>query len=195
MIRPGTLGSRLLALTLLAAVVIATAVLVVSPLVGHWTRVHAERAEAMALAARFRAVAETRESRAAQLAALSEGMSAAGLYLEAESRALAGARMQEMLTEMAERHGGEIRSIRVVQGAEEDREAGRVALDVAMRGQWSELFPILHALETGEPQFFIRSLSISARQQRGTRRSDDGGTPLIQLGFEIYGHLPPEVSG
>lgn len=194
MIRAGTFGSRLLALILLLAALLAATMFVVSPLVGHWTRLNAERADAAELAARFRAVAETREGRAAQLAALSERMSAAGLYLEAESRALAGARMQEMLTDTVARHGGEIRSIRVVRGAEEDQAAGRVALDVAMRGQWSELFAVLHALEAGEPQFFIRSLSISARQQRGTRRRDEG-TPLIQLGFEIYGHLPPEVSG
>ena len=195
MIRQGSIVSRLLALALLAAVVLALAVLVILPLAGHWSRLAAERADAAQLAQRFRAVAATRESRAAELAALQERMSEAGLYLEAESQALAGARMQEMLTAMASRHGGEVRSIRVIQGSDEELAAGRVALDVTMRGQWSELFPILHALETGEPQFFIRSLTISAREQRRRARGEDDQAPLIQLAFEIYGHLPPEVSG
>lgn len=193
MIRTGTLVSRALALALLAAVLAALALLVVLPLAQHWTSLGERRAEAARLAARFHAMAETRDSRAARLAAVSEGMREAGLYLEAESRALAAARMQEMVADTVARHGGEIRSIRVVPGGEEELEAGRVALDVAMLGQWSELFPILHALESGEPQFFVRSFTISAREQR--RPGVAEAVPTIQLGFEIYGHLPPEVSG
>jgi len=194
MIRAGTLVSRFVAVALLLAVLVAATVLVAMPLAQRWAELEERRAQAVDLAERFRAIAATREARAAELAAARRAISAAGLYLEAESRALAGARMSEMLRELAERYGAEVRSVRVIEGGEDDREAGRVALNVAMRGAWAQLFPVLHAVETGDPYFFVQSFTISARGRRRARGAEEE-SPTLELQIELYGYLPPEVSG
>lgn len=193
MIRPGTLVSRLAAVALLLAVLAGAAFAVALPLAERWAELRAQRAHALELTTRLRAIAATRAARTAELAAVERAIAGTGLYLEAESPALAGARMGESLREIAERHGAEMRSIRVIEGGEGERASGRIALNVAMRGHWAELFPVLHALEAGEPYFFIRAFTISARERR--RAAADREAPVIELQLELYGHLPPEATG
>ena len=195
MIRPGSLASRLLALALLAGVLAVAALGVAAPLAGRWAQLEDQRAQAADMLARLRAIAAEHDARAAQLAQARKTITDAGLYLKAESRALAGARMGELVRQVVERHGGEVRSVRVVEGGEADQKAGRVALNVAMRGAWAQLFPVLHDLETGEPYLFMRSFTISARGRRRPGRTGDEETPVLELEFELYGYLPPEVSG
>ena len=193
MIRPGTLPSRLLAAALLLAVLAGAVFAVAVPLAERWAELRERRAHAAELAARLRDIAAQREARAAELARAREVIAGAGLYLEAESRALAGARMGEMVREIAERHGAEVRSVRVVEGGEAEREARRVALNVAMRGAWAELFPVIHALETGVPYFFVRALTVSARGRRRPGRAEQEEAPTLEAQFELYGFLPPEL--
>lgn len=194
MIRPGTVVSRLLAAALFVAVLAAAVLLVAVPLAERWAELEERRAHAVELASRLRTIAAGREAHAAELAEARETIVDAGLYLEAESRALAGARMGEMLRELAQRHGGEVRSVRVVEGGEDDRKAGRVTLNVAMRGSWAQLFPVLHAVETGDPYFFVQSFTVSARGRRRARAAEEDAQTL-ELQVELYGYLPPEVSG
>ncbi|HUF86821.1 MAG TPA: type II secretion system protein GspM [Thermohalobaculum sp.] len=194
MIRPGTLISRFLAAALLVAVVIAAVMAVFVPLAERWAELRDQRAHAAEMVTRLRAIAAEREVRAAELAAVQKTLAEAGLYLEAESPALAGARMGEMLREIAERHGAEVRSVRVVEGGEAERKVGRVALNVAMRGVWADLFPVIHALETGEPYLFLRALTISARERRRPDRVNEEAAPTLEVQFELYGFLPPEVA-
>ena len=194
MIRRGTLVSRLLAAALLVAVLVAAVTMVAAPLAERWAELRDQRAHAAEMAARLRSIAAEREARAAELEAAREAIARAGLYLQAESRALAGARMGEILREVAGRNGAEVRSVRVVEGGEADQEAGRVALNVAMRGQWADLFPVIHALETGEPYFFVRAFTISARGRRRPGRAEEDEAPVLEVQFELYGYLPPEVA-
>ncbi len=194
MIRPGTLLSRLLAVALLVAVLAAGVMTVAVPLTERWAELQDRRAHAAEMAARLRAIAGEREARAAELADVQQTIAEAGLYLEAESRALAGARMGEMLREVAERHGAEVRSVHVVEGGEAEREAGRVALNVAMRGAWADLFPVIHALETGEPYLFARAITVSARNHRRPGRANEEAAQVLEIQFELYGYLPPEIA-
>lgn len=194
MIRPGSLVSRLIAAALFVAVLAAAVLLVAAPLAERWAELEERRADAVELASRLRSIAAGREAHAAELAEARETIVDAGLYLEAESRALAGARMGEMLRELAQRHGGEVRSVRVVEGGEDDRKAGRVTLNVAMRGGWAQLFPVLHAVETGDPYFFVQSFTVSARGRRRARAAEEDAQ-VLELQVELYGYLPPEVSG
>ena len=196
MIRPGTLLSRLVAVALLAAVLAAAVMTVAVPLAERWAELQDRRAHAVEMAARLRAIAAEREMRAAELAAAQETIAETGLYLAAESRALAGARMGEMLREIAEGHGAAVRSVRVVEGGEAEQDTGRVALNVAMRGTWADLFPVIHALETGEPYLFVKALTISARGRRrpGRADADDDAAAMLEVQFELYGYLPPEVA-
>lgn len=195
MIRRGTLLSRTVAVTLLVAVTAAAMMAIAMPLAERWAELQDRRAHAAEMTARLRAIAAEREARAAELAAARRTIAEAGIYLEAESPALAGARMGELLRQVTERHGGEVRSVRVVEGGEADEAAGRVALNVAMRGRWEDLFPVIHALESGEPSFFVRTYTISARGRRRPGRSEQDEAPLLELQLELYGYLPPEASG
>lgn len=194
MIRPGTLPSRLLAAALLVAVLAAAIMAVAVPLAERWAELRDRRAHAVEMVARLRAIAREREARAAELADVRKTIAEAGLYLEAESRALAGARMGEMLREIAERHGAEVRSVRVVEGGEAEREAGRVALNVAMRGAWAALFRVIRGLETGEPYLFVRALTVSARDRRRPGRASEDAAPMLEVQIEVYGFLPPEIA-
>ncbi len=194
MIRSGTLISRLLALALAVAALAGLVFGIALQLAERWAELQDRRAHALDMAARLGAVAATREARAAELEAVERAIAGAGLHLEAETPALAGARLGEVLRETVGRHGAELRSVRVLEGGEADREAGRVGLNVALRGHWAELFPVLHAIEAGEPYLFVRAFTISARDRRraGARQDD---APLIEMQLELYGHLPPEAAG
>ena len=193
MIRRGTMLSRLLAVAILVAAVAAVVMLVVMPLAERWSELREQRAHAIEMASRLKAIAAEREARAAELEAAREAIAGAGLYLEAESPALAGARMGEILRQIAGQHGAEVRSVRVVEGGEADEQARRVALNVAMRGVWDDLFPVIHAIESGEPYFFVRAFTVSARGRRRPGRAQEEEAPVLELQFELYGYLPPEV--
>ena len=193
MIRPGSLVSRLLAVALLVAALTGVAFGIALPLAERWAELEARREHALEMVARLRAIAATRDARAAELAAVEREIARAGLHLEAETRALAGARLGETLRDIAERQGAEMRSVRVIEGGADDRSSDRVGLNVALRGHWAELFPVLHAIEAGQPYLFVQAFTISARDRRRAGRTEEA--PLIEMQIELYGHLPPEVTG
>jgi len=193
-IKPGTLVSRLVALGLLALLVIGLATTVVTPLAERWAELREARAHGIELAGRFRAIAETRDRKVAELAEAEAAIAGSGLYLEAASEALAGAEIREILKAAVAEHGGEVRSVRVLQGTEEAGQARTVTLKVAMRGMWAELFPVLHALESGTPQLTITSFTIDAARGRRSRRSVET-EQAMEMDFELQGYLAADVSG
>lgn len=189
MIRAGSRVSRALALALLAGLVGLAGVTVVKPLAERWTELRDRRAETAEMLARFRTVAAQRDAQAREHETARRTIASAGLYLEAESQALAGARMGETLRRIAERHGGELRSVRVLDG----QDPGHVALHAAMNGDWAAIFPVLHAIETSDPYFLLRAFSISARSGRSAEPGGEDRT--IEIEFEMHGYLPPEITG
>jgi hypothetical protein len=195
-IKSGTLTSRLVAVALLVLVLVAIATAVVSPLVERWVQLRDERADAIELAGRFRAIARARDKRAAELAAVKREVAGSGIYLEAESRALAAAQMREILKAAVADHGGEVRSVRVLEGGDTEGEAQRISLNVVMRGRWSELFPILYSLEAGSPRLFITEFTIGSRRRRRRRRVQIEDTePVMEMKFALHGYLPREIAG
>lgn len=196
MIRSGTITSRLIAVALLVLMLVAIATVVVLPLAGRWVQLRDERADAIEMAERFRAIARARDLRAGELAAVKRQIAGSGIYLDAESRALAAAQMREILKAAVAEHGGEVRSVRVLEGGDADGEGQRITLNVAMRGTWSQLYPILYSLEAGSPRLFITQFTVSTGRGRRRRLNQVEDTePVMELKFSLHGYLPQEVTG
>lgn len=196
MIQSGTLPSRLVAIGLLVLALVLFATAVVSPLVGRWVELRDSRAHAIEMAGRFQAIARARDLRIDELAEVEAEIARSGLYLEAESRALAGARMREILKAAVADSGGEVRSVRVLDGGDAKGEAQRVTLNVVMRGTWSQLFPVLYDLEAGTPRLFITEFTVgSGRARRRRRQQVEAETaPMMEMKFELHGYMPQEVA-
>lgn len=126
-----------------------------------------------------------------------------GLYLPERRPALASAWLQQHLNRLVGRGGGQLVSI---QNAPLDAEGplSGVMLRVHLRGELDQLVPLLHALESGQPALFIRSLVITANPRRPAvqinrnqvvRRQDPRRQqiPSLDVRFDLIGYTQRET--
>lgn len=129
----------------------------------------------------------------AEIAALTSKIAQSGLYVRAETEALAGAAVQERLERLLGADGGELRSVQSLPSAEEDG-LTRVGIRVIMTGSYETFVRVLHAVETGEPALFVESLEIN-RVARRLAASTDKTSDRMTMMFELVGYLPPGAEG
>lgn len=155
---PTGMRAQALALAMLAALLGAAWLAVVSPLLD-W---HAAQAETLqqrrTLADRMEAVVATLP-RLRQEAAGAGSVAAPQALLEGASDAIAGAALQGQLEAQALGSGVALSSAEMlpVQAAGAYR---RVSLRIAVGGQWPELVSLLQAIETARPRMLIDDLQV-----------------------------------
>jgi general secretion pathway protein M len=186
MLRPGSLISRVLALTLLGAVLIGTYVLVIAPVIA----LHREAGEAIEsaeiLLQRHRALAAQRSELAARLDDEKEQVSAVAGYLEGPSDALAAAQLQDRVKVAVETAGGELRSTQILPAQAVDASPGthRATLRVQLVASIDSLAEILYGLESGQPYVLIDELAVRGqRARRGAPRE----APLLDVSLQLSG--------
>jgi general secretion pathway protein M len=195
MLQPGSLISRMLALTLLVAALLGSYVLVVVPLLTSYEEnaEAIERAESLlqrqqALAAQQPQLVERLEEERAQAEAVSG-------YLDGPSDALAAAQLQDRVKEVVEASGGELRSTRILPAEDVDASPGtrRTSLRVQLIVNIEGLAEILYGLEAGEPYVLIDELMVRTQRERRRRRRNETQVadhePLLDVSLELSGFV------
>lgn len=196
MIRQGSVLSRLAALMLLIGAAIGLWLGVAAPALERFSGGRAQIAEMLELRDRLARLASEREAAAAELEAAKAAVLGAGLHLVAVSETLAAAEMRERLNEIVQRHGGELRSVRVTPVEVAEDQDRTIGMRIAMRGGFESLFSTLYAVEAGAPYYFIDSAELKARRAR-RRRSNDPDVEreeVLELRFDVTAIMRPAGS-
>ncbi len=115
------------------------------------------------------------------------------LTLDAENESLARASLQEMISDIVQRHGGDLQSTRV-QAAVRDGGLRRIDLRVQMQGDSAVLAAILQEFESVQPLLFVHSLSVrAAREAAGARRLEYLGR--AEIAFDVRAYWRPQRAG
>lgn len=180
--------SRLVALLLAAAAVLACFVLIIEPLRSAYATADAAIADARDTLLRYERIASLRASLEQQAADLARGGGPANSYLDGETDALAAAALQRRITTLFASAGGGIRSVQVLPTREE---AGlrRVTIRLQFTSTIEPLVRVLHELEAGRPVLFIDNLDIQSRLPVGAAEGDDP-EPTLAVSLDLYGFLP-----
>lgn len=182
--------SRLTAVALLLAMLAAAYLYVVAPLVTAYRDADEEIQTTRDLIARYESIATTRQTYQDQRVELSSRQVGSGVYLLAESDALASAELQGRIRDTVAAHGGTLRSIQTLP-AEADGEFMRVAVRVQFTASLASIHHILYTLETNRPFVFLDNLDV--RNRRARRRKELENTdPDLTIRFDLAGYLRPE---
>jgi general secretion pathway protein M len=169
-----------LLLVVLAAIWVAAA----APLLD-W---HAEREETLqqraTLARRMAQVAAGLPELQRQAAAAAAGPVAATL-LDGSTDAVAGARLQQLIQDMAGRAGATLSSTETLP-AEAVASYRRIGVRVALSVSWGVLVQLLLAVEQASPQMLVDDLQI-----HGVRRIGVAGEPPLEATFTVLGFRAP----
>jgi general secretion pathway protein M len=190
MLHPGSLLSRVLALTLLCAVLGGAYVLVLAPIVELFRMTDDAIETAETLLQRHRALAAQLSELSARLDEKREQAAAIAGYLEGPSDALAAAQLQDRVKVVVESAGGELRSTQILPAQAIDASPGtrRATLRVQVVVSIDGLAEILYHLESDQPYVLIDQLAVhSQRARRGGRQPD--AAPLLDVGLQLSGFV------
>ncbi|MEM7169164.1 MAG: type II secretion system protein GspM [Pseudomonadota bacterium] len=183
--------SRLAAIGLLVVVILAILVLFAQPLQKSYAEVDSAIEEAELLKAKFEGIAASRKALEKQLKTLRRRQGESGFYLEGSTDALAGAALQEKVTNIVESADGQLRSVQSLPVGT-DNGFEKVGVRVQMITNVETLFRVLYELEAGETFLFVENLDI--RNQRARRRNNENaGPPDLAVRFDLSGFLRPEA--
>ena len=186
---PPWLG-RLTAVALLLAVLGAAYLYAVAPLVAAYRVADKEIERTRDLIARYEAVAATRQAYQEQWNELSSRQVGSGVYLLAESDALASAELQGRIRDAVAAHGGALRSIQTLP-AQSDGDFLRVSVRVQFTAKLEAIHRILYALEAQRPFVFLDKLDVRSRRAR-RRKELENSDPDLTIRFDVAGYLRPE---
>jgi general secretion pathway protein M len=190
MLRPGSLLSRVLALTLLCTALGGAYVLVLAPVVELYRTTDDAIEIAEILLQRHRALAAQRSELSARLNEEKERAATIAGYLEGPSDALAAAQLQDRVKGVVEAAGGELRSTQILPAQAVDVSPGtrRATLLVQMVVAIDGLAEILYDLESDQPYILIDELAVrSQRVRRGDRGPD--AAPLLDVSLHLSGFV------
>ncbi|MBK1672617.1 hypothetical protein CKO35_04750 [Ectothiorhodospira shaposhnikovii] len=163
---------RLLAATLLALPLILLPLLVLGPLVAQ----HRHYADAIDQGRhrleRTHQALERLPGVQAEVAALEAALKRSGAYIERTAPALAAADLQQIISELAERHGITIGSAQVLSPVEGPH-ATRVAVRLNLGGDMAALAALLRAVENHQPLLMVQHLSLQPDRRRVRRNAPD----------------------
>jgi general secretion pathway protein M len=197
MLRPGSPVSRLLALTLLAAVPVVGYLFVVAPVIAAYRDAGVAIAQAQRLLQSYRERAEQRPQLAQLLAAEEERAASVTGYLAAIDDALAAAELQDRVKGVVEAAGGELRSAQSlnVEPVEEIGGVRRAGLKVRFSADIESLGTILYDLETGEPYLFVDGLSVREPRRQRRRGDEPEEAPQLDVMVDLYGYVRDPKDG
>ncbi len=192
MTAPHLLARRVLALSLLAALLGTGYLLLIAPVAAE----RALNAESIAddrdLLERLDRLAAMRSGLAARLDAVRRQQAAQAFYLTEATDALAAAELQERVRAVIAGGGVTLRSIQILPAQDEEgfrRIAIRVQVSTALEG----LFEIAYALETTKPLLFIDNVDVQSRMVRQTT-TGPAPDPMLAVTLDLYGYRPAEGS-
>lgn len=200
--RINPLGSRLLALALLAGAILLLFALVANPLIAEYQANEAAIEQAYRMETRYRTIAASRPALARRLRRLEGDLKVSGLSFSGASDALTGAKMQSVVKKLIGDIGGRLNSTQILATVEE---AGfrRIAIRVQMTSDIAALQVVLHKLEAMTPYLFIDNVVVrkNATRRRQVRRLSRrrNVTPQprpradgqLRIRFDVLGYAKP----
>ena len=193
--RAGSLASKLLALSLLAALVGAALGGVALPIWRAWEAA-GEAVEDVSLRIdRLNAIAARREIAAARLEEVRSAITSARVFLPGSEEGIAAADVREALVDLTERFQTDLRTVRVLPVETLAGGQRRVAMDVGLLGPFDGVLRTLHAIETSRPYVFIREAELSIVASRQARRSAGEAAPMVNATLLLHAYLPPPRDG
>jgi general secretion pathway protein M len=183
------LTSRLVALLLLAAAILAAYTLVVEPIVVGYSARNQHIGEMRDQLARFERAAAMRPALLTQMKELEAQKESQGYFLTGDTDPLAAAGLQDQVRTLVMDKGGTLQSMQAMPGVEE-KGLTRITLRVQMSGTTETLFEVLYVLESGNPILFVDNVDIQNRDGSGT--SGDQAAGLLTVAFDLSGYLPKE---
>jgi hypothetical protein len=191
MLQPGSLLARVLALALLAAVVAGGYLVVVVPVMAAYRETGEAIERAESLLQRQRALAAQRPLLIERLEEEKAQADEVAGYLEGPSDALAAAQLQDLVKEVVEAAGGELRSTRILPADAVEASPGtrRTTLRVQLVVSIDGLAQTLYGLEAGQPYVLIDELTVRNQAERRRRRSKGAEGPQLDVSHELSGFV------
>jgi hypothetical protein len=177
--------SRAAAVALLVAVIGLIVFAGVAPLLAYSNRLNAELDETHGLIARFGAIAAAREAYEQQSDAFDAAEIEATVYLPGTSPGMAAASLQELVGQVADDQGADLKSTQALPG-ETEGEHERARIRVVLECTAAILAQLLVELESHVPLVFVSNLDIEPRQ--GRRGEEVTTEPALLARFDLYGY-------
>lgn len=180
---PGSLISRVVALSVVAVALAAIVFGIVIPVQGQYEEANRTLARSQQALQRYRMEIEGLKSLEERKAALEKAGFAGNALLTGTSEALAAAKVQQAVTSAIERHKGTLETLRIAP-AEEVNGLTKIAVDVRSKLTTPTLQRVLHALETASPYLFVDALSVARNRRSGQETTAD---EALGVRLRIYG--------
>lgn len=178
---------RIVALGLLAALLLATHALVISPLVNGWVGLARSIDETRELASGYERAIGAKARLAAELDALRIERPDPSWFVTGETDALAAAALQDHVTALVSGAGASMRSIQPLPAEDADG-LKRVTLVLELEATTTSLTHLVYALEAETPYLFVDQLQASSRI--GTPEEPESN-PLLDVRLTVYGYAAP----
>jgi general secretion pathway protein M len=183
--------SRLAALLLLIGVIVGGYLLAVVPLVAHYRETETALEHAREMIASYQRIAVSRPALEKRLNELTQQQSLSGLYVSAETEALAAADLQGKVSAIIQRSGGQLRSIQSLPSQADEGLRG-IGVRVHFTGTTATLEQVIYDLEADKPLLFVDKLQIQNRMRR-RRDREAQDNPNLVIRFDVLGYLRPET--
>ena len=177
--------SRAVAVALLIAVVGLIGFAGVAPLLAYSNRLSAELDDKQVLIARLGAIAAARETYEQRFEAFGAAEIEATVYLPGGSQGIAAASLQELVGQVADEEGADLKSTQALP-SEIEGETERTRIRVVLESTVVTLAGVLVALESHVPLVFVSNLDIQPRQ--GRESGEGSAEPDLLVRFDLYGY-------
>ncbi len=184
-------SSKLLAVALSLAVLGATYLFIVSPVLAAYRNAEESLVETRDLVERYEGLALGKATHQGRLEELRVRQTGTGIYLSGATDALAAAELQKRIRDLVSHHGGQLRSIQNLPARTDGGFRG-IAVRVQFSANLSSFHLLLYELESEKPLVFVDNLDV--RNRRGNRRAAlENFNPQLTIRFDLAGYLRPEA--
>ncbi len=184
--------SRILALSLLAALLAGLYLFVAVPLSGRHAFLDEAITDKTELLDRYLAISGSKKALASRLESLRGENPAAGAFLAGGGESLVGAGLQDRLKRIVEESGGRLTSVQILPGQDE---AGfrRITIRARVSGSIEAVQRILHALENPPPLLIVRSLDIRSQRTRRRKNAPSPQPSSLNVNIDVSGYMRGEA--
>jgi general secretion pathway protein M len=181
-----------------SAAVLIPALLMIAVLLPWWQRMQvldADYERGLDQLTRYQRLEATLPSLREELAREQANDDFKAFYFDAETPALAGARLQSEVQEMVRGAGARPISTQILPVAE-DEQPQRVRIRTQLQGTTDELLDLLYRIESARPFLFVDQMSIRSTtprrsnvRRRVSRRSNQREVGMLTVRLDVFGYI------
>ncbi len=185
---------RLLAVSLLVAVIAALWVGLAEPVLSEFAASRQTVAQSRYLVLRYRRIADGRADVERRMKEARRIRPDAGRFLTGSSAELIAADLQNSVKGIITSSGGKLRSTQLLPYEDKD-EWRRVIIRVNMSAPPEAAIKVFHALESANPYLFLTNVQIRApRKLSRARKTITPADAILQIRYDVHGFMRAEGS-